>query len=368
MCNFPNFLTSCVSSVPPNQNQKKFWKNKTKMAALGGSLFPNDAAAQQKKHLVEFKAGRMFMEGTTVKPDKRKGLVYMEQGDDSLMHFCWKDRTTGAVEEDLILFPVDAEFKHVPQCKTGRVYLLKFSSTDRKLFFWLQEPKDTKDEENCQKVNNLINNPPTPGSSADPLEGLGGGINREQLMQWLAQGAAGQGSPSPAATTTTTTTATTTTTTTTTTTASTTATTSTAAATTSVDTATAMDTSSDTTGPVSLETLKSVLANITPTSNIDLSNILTVGAVSSLLKNKDLCKELFPFLPPNHEHTASEIEDVIKSPQFKEACQTLNAALQQGQLETLLVQLGLDPVVGGAQGGLEAFLAAIQSKEDKEKK
>ncbi|KAH3780696.1 hypothetical protein DPMN_158515 [Dreissena polymorpha] len=53
-----------------------------------------------------------------VHPDKRKGLVYVHQSDDSLMHFCWKDRTTGSVED----------------CTTGRVFDLKFKSSTRKFF------------------------------------------------------------------------------------------------------------------------------------------------------------------------------------------------------------------------------------------
>ena len=40
--------------------------------------------------------------------------------------------------QDLIIFPDDIEFKHVPQCTTGRVYLLKFKSSSRKFFFWMQ--------------------------------------------------------------------------------------------------------------------------------------------------------------------------------------------------------------------------------------
>merc|ERR550534_834016 len=52
-----------------------------------------------------------------------------EQGDDQLMHFKWKDRTTSTVEDDLIIFPDDVEFKKVSQCTTGRVFILKFKST-----------------------------------------------------------------------------------------------------------------------------------------------------------------------------------------------------------------------------------------------
>lgn len=51
------------------------------------------------KNLVEFRAGKMSLKGTTVTPDKRKGLVYIYQSEDSLMHFCWKDRGAGTVED-----------------------------------------------------------------------------------------------------------------------------------------------------------------------------------------------------------------------------------------------------------------------------
>lgn len=165
------------------------------------ALFGNAASRSQSKNLIEFKAGKMKMEGKMVHPDKRKGLLYVYQSDDSLMHFCWKERTAVAVEEvrrgsgdgpdgpgtkftgqspdgnyaspfragfffqDLIIFPDDCEFKRVEQCTTGRVYVLKFKSTSRKLFYWLQEPKTDKDEENCKKINEILNNPPTAGSS-----------------------------------------------------------------------------------------------------------------------------------------------------------------------------------------------------------
>ena len=46
----------------------------------------------------------MHLRGKTVHPDKRRGQVYLYQTDDSLMHFCWKDRSAGSVEEVRILF------------------------------------------------------------------------------------------------------------------------------------------------------------------------------------------------------------------------------------------------------------------------
>jgi len=136
----------------------------------GGSRSTNASS----RALVEFRAGKMSMNSSNlVTPDKRKGMVMVEQGDDQLMHFKWKDRTNGNIEDDLIIFPDDVEFKKVPQCTTGRVFILKFKNSSRKLFFWMQEPKDDKDEEFCKKVNEYLNNPPAPNSSGS--RGSGGG-------------------------------------------------------------------------------------------------------------------------------------------------------------------------------------------------
>ncbi len=37
-----------------------------------------------------------------------------------LMHFCWKDRSSNAPEDDLVIFPDEIEFKKVTQNTTGR--------------------------------------------------------------------------------------------------------------------------------------------------------------------------------------------------------------------------------------------------------
>ena len=67
---------------------------------MAGALFGGSAGTRsQSKNLVEFRAGKMHMKGKMVYPDKRKGQVYVYQSDDSLMHFCWKDRTKGTVED-----------------------------------------------------------------------------------------------------------------------------------------------------------------------------------------------------------------------------------------------------------------------------
>ncbi len=189
----------------------------------GGALFGGGRPREQSKYLVEFRAGKMTMNPSDkmVTPDKRRGMVMVQQTEDQLMHFMWKDRTSGSVEDDLIIFPDDVEFKRVKQCTTGRVYLLKFkSSGSRNMFFWMQEPKTDKDEEYCKKVNDYLNHPPAPGSgggrsggsglSALGLGGSGGGVDlnnlgdaelqsllnnmsQQQLMQLFGGGLSGGG-------------------------------------------------------------------------------------------------------------------------------------------------------------------------------
>jgi len=64
-----------------------------------GALFGGTSGRSQSKNLVEFRAGKMTMRGRTVYPDKRKGTLYIYQSDDSLMHFCWRERSKSTAED-----------------------------------------------------------------------------------------------------------------------------------------------------------------------------------------------------------------------------------------------------------------------------
>ena len=63
------------------------------------ALFGESAGRRREpRSLVEFRAGKMKFEGKTVTADVRKGLVYMKL-DENLLHFCWKDRQKGTLED-----------------------------------------------------------------------------------------------------------------------------------------------------------------------------------------------------------------------------------------------------------------------------
>ena len=105
----------------------------------------------ERSTILAFKAGRAFRRDDTniVEPSADKGAVVIERGEDEELHFMWKNRETESTEEvclsqllmhsqliilqDLILFPPDASFVSVPQA-SGRVYVLKFSSSDQRHF------------------------------------------------------------------------------------------------------------------------------------------------------------------------------------------------------------------------------------------
>ncbi|CAG9808883.1 unnamed protein product [Chironomus riparius] len=379
------------------------------------------AAMSSSSNKLEFKAGRMTLidsvqEGTKKKmvhADKRKGLVYIYSADDGLTHFCWKDRTSGNVEDDLIIFPDDCEFKKVDQCKDGRVFLLKFKSSNRKLFFWLQEPTNDKDDEYCRKVNELLNNPPSAnngssGGSGSRQEGsdlqyMLNNMSQQQLMQLF--GGVGQmgglssllGSlnrPSSGSRNTTTTSASSTPSATRTTTASSGG---TAVAQTPENTnqpatpraprkatnsgpteaATPATGSNTEASRVLLSELQNYLAGISAggskQSSVDLSTSLNSDTINSILSDPELLKSLQDHLPNINEtddekkpvdsnSVKQQLKETLASPQFQQALSMFSNALQSGQLGPVVSQFKLsdDAVLAANSGDLEQFVKALE--------
>nr|XP_002131360.1 proteasomal ubiquitin receptor ADRM1-like [Ciona intestinalis] len=344
------------------------------------SLFGNSARSSS-KNLVEFRAGKMHLKGTTVSPDKRKGLVYVYQAEDSLMHFCWKDRTSGRVEDDLIIFPDDCELKKVAQCTTGRVFLLTFKSTSRKLFFWMQEPKTDKDEEFCKKVNDSLNNPPQPGQSSGSGADLGGmdgniqdllnNMDQQQLLQLMAGGGLGnllspgrstsrssrnQTTSSPRSTTTVTPQR------------------STVADTIPAPAATTTTTTTTASQPgVQLSQLQDILSQMgapkPEPKHINLADAITPAAMIPILADPKVQERLKPFLPEGQEFTSTEQElrETVRSPQLRQAISYFGSALAAGDLAPVLAQFGLPEAaqLAASKGDVEAFAKAMQESEKK---
>lgn len=134
-------------------------------------------------------------------------LLYIEQSDDDgLCHreldersdmtwtdacstatVCFKDLEADAVVDDLILFSGklihddlerttdeprlagDAAFIQVPHPSQSpsRVYVLKFSSSNQRMLYWMQSTDSSTDARNARRLNQLIDDP----TSVEAAEG-----------------------------------------------------------------------------------------------------------------------------------------------------------------------------------------------------
>lgn len=351
------------------------------------------------RNLVEFKAGKMEMRGKRVYPLEKKGSVYLHQSqEDTLMHFCWKDRQTGVVEDDLILFPDDCEFKRVKGCTTGRVYVLKMKSSNRKMFFWLQEPRTDRDDEYCKKINELLNNPPRAGSelggSTDrDLQTLFGNMTQEQVAQILSSNGvnlasllnshAGRSSSGGALASSTTSTNN--------------------SAPTSAEASGAspnmndfralisgalMEGNEDEANALMAATMGAGHDEVSGSGQtgsqgasrggsgdsqplVDLSTAMNSESLAHLLEDEEFLRRIEPHLPPigpnkslSSEERKRQFSDTVRSSQFRSSLSQFCIALQSGQLGPLMSQFGLNQacVDAASLGNLEAFVRALENQ------
>jgi len=253
---------------------------------------------------VEFKAGRMDWDGKMVTADKRKGkLILLTNVEEQLMHIQWMDRDKNETGIDLIVIN-DAYFEKIEKCKDGRVFLLRFTSSEKKLFFWMQEPKSEKDEELIKNFNEAVgakipekgSAPPSTGAPTGPTGGQQpiDPALRAILSQILAQ-QGGQGGPR--------------------------------------------------------------------TPPVPLQAVLTTEVLQGLMADEGAVAEMSGLLPPGQQ-SADDLRDALQSAQLQQAIGGLTQAVHSDQLPVLFSSLGLDPssIATAAQGtdALELLVRAME--------
>ncbi|EPB76067.1 adhesion regulating molecule region [Ancylostoma ceylanicum] len=248
------------------------------------------------------------------------------------MHFCWKNRETGAIVDDLIIFPGDTEFKEVKGCPDGKVYMLKFKTSDERRLFWIQDGNADADKDLCQKVNDALNKPPTTrasarggsserttgGLSTANLAGLGGseelgalgGLDQQQLMQLLQfmnQTLLG-GLRAPG-----------------------------------------------TTGADSSQ------GNSERQVAVELGDIVAGGQVVETAKNNaDRLLSHMPAEDKSSSDTKKALEDTVRSPHYRQAANTFGHALSTGQMAPVLERFGISE--GAAQAAATGNLLEFAKK------
>merc|ERR1719336_314381 len=220
------------------------------------------------------------------------------------MHVQWYDREKNETGIDLILFN-DAYFQRIEKCTTGRVYLLRFTSSDKKMFFWMQEPKEEGDADLIKRFNEATGAtiPAKGGSGGGAAAGgteasqatppapvaPGGASQQEQLQQVLQQFLAAQGGAA---------------------------------------------------------------ANRTPPT--PLNAVLTTEVLQSLLTDEAACTEMSALLPESHRSQES-LRAALVSPQLQQNIHSLSQAIHSDQLPVLLSSLGLDPGAVAAAPATDAL-------------
>eukprot|EP01031_Cornospumella_fuschlensis_P038473 gene38473-46764_t len=170
------------------------------------SLFPtNHGAAATRPPLIQFRAGKCELVQLPngkyrVSADLRRGNISLTRESDGLVHFKWSNFVNGAVEDDRIVMAGDCTFHKV--ASQERVYLLKFrAGAGPRLMYWMQAKSAAQDEENVNKLNNLMNSPQAvlealaAGGSSSGAAGAGAAGN--DWMQAML-GGAGAGRPGAA--------------------------------------------------------------------------------------------------------------------------------------------------------------------------
>ncbi|TFK52410.1 adhesion regulating molecule [Heliocybe sulcata] len=267
--------------------------------------------------ILAFKAGRAFRrEGTNfVDHSPEKGAIILQKGEDELLHFVWKNRSTNDAEEDLILFPGDASFVKIPQVTGGRSYVLKFSSSNQRHFFWMQDASTARDDEFVKNLNLVLEDP-----DRIPVWQAGGAGSSQGQASTSQAGSSSQSAAAPSGTT-----------------------------------------------PEQLAQIRSLVQSMSGNTaqnepELSLTDILTPETLLPLFRSHpDLVSSLFPHLPPDLPTPPSQetLQQIISSPQFRGAVRNLDQALRTGLLGGLVRGLGLPEEAGT---GVEAFLRAIQEQ------
>ncbi|KAJ1881827.1 hypothetical protein LPJ57_001358 [Coemansia sp. RSA 486] len=339
--------------------------------------------------LIQFKAGRLFRDGETnwVRPDTRRGLCYIKRNDDGMPVFFWRSRETNTTEETLIVVPGDVTLEKVPQ-SSGRVYVLKFKSSSRRDFFWMQEDDETADRGLIKKANVVLNigsdqfdddeedddmddeeeeeeeeqqqQQQTQRQRTPAALGRRNSREGEVLSRHREQSALARESPGLQ----------------------------TSLASAQVggvpggnlrrpshqpgEDITPMG--SNIMDPERLRNLRRLISGIDVPEEysqpggshgaLHLGDVLTLDNLSAVLADERLRNALFPTLPDGVPHDREALEQVVRSPQFQQALASLSYVLETGQIAPLVSQLGLDVE---ASTSVAAFLRAVQKKAEKEK-
>lgn len=338
-------------------------------------------------YLAEINCGRMIMNETTkmVEPQLEKGLLYVKQMDDTLIHLVWKERgvaNSKIPEDDLIVFEGDCSVRLIKQLPEHRVFLVRWNQTNTRKIYWMQHTDKTKDEDLVKDLDTALNNVSEAqkkqreknksSSKKDGGEKAAGGLDlssmlggeaggSEILNQLVQSGALDQntmnsllqqmGGASMGA----------------------------GSSEEKNETATAETPKSSKPskkaklGAADLQNAFGMVSQSAKKS-YDLTKVLGSESLVDMLSNKEVQERLNKHMPKDEKikETKEELRAAVGSPQYQQAVQAFQEALESGQLAPVLQQFNLpeSAIKAATSGDMKAFAEAMESsssKKDEEK-
>lgn len=290
-------------------------------ASIFNSPGGGSGANRSSRYHLEFNAGRSILQNRTIVSEPAKGVIQIMTADQGVMTLYHRDRASGNLLDEAMLFPGSVKLARVEQCTTGRVYVLRFDGSSRKMFFWMQDGDSSKDAEIVAKFRELIGQEDTPQTPAP-----------QQTQQPAAPAAAP------------------------------------AAATPVQSTAAAASAAAP--PLIGAGLLASLLGSAAggagglrpqqqqqPTGP-GLGEVLAQAPAAQVFESEELQRALLPLLP-EQDRSPTAAAQLLRSPPFREAVKRLNAAIHTGDAATILANFGL--VVNENITNVEEFLRVIQA-------
>jgi len=341
------------------------------------ALFQSKAAdtKSRKSYLAEIKCGRMHFDEKTklVTPQSQKGLLYVVRSkEDEWIHLCWEQRGPSIADSkkkfldnlsdvDWLCFENDVNIKLIKQLPDHRVFFIKFTATNERIFFWMQHTDTEKDEELIKNVDKSLNNPVAkkksvnfslPASRLNEFQMCLDNINLGDLQQ-TGETANSDGNTVTASNT------------------------MTPAANNAGSANNAEWNTPKLPSRKKMEDLNAFFAEAIKNSSVsskkyDLSKALNTASLIEMLSDKDIQKRLIDHLPKNDKikQNLTDLKKSISSPQYQQAVTSFQEALESKQLSSILNQFGLpEQAVNSANSGNPKIFAEAMEKclKDEEK-
>nr|CCC93210.1 unnamed protein product [Trypanosoma congolense IL3000] len=122
-----------------------------------------------KECIIQFRAGKMILDGKLVVADEQKGMLSFSKDPEGIV-MCW---TSKSHSERHILIPGQVKFSRVEKCSTGRVFVLDFGDAKPAMFFWLQEKSTENDEVYFTLIQEALSISPQNFLKSEGLSGKG---------------------------------------------------------------------------------------------------------------------------------------------------------------------------------------------------